>query len=126
MPHSVAIEDGVVVGRFRGEVTIDELRRSKQEIQQLPGFRAEFPHIIDLTDAGIQNVSFASVAELMREDSITSPLAVQVIVVSSESAFNVAKKIQQLAPSTGRAVLLARSFAEAHATLDILARQEKP
>ena len=125
MPHSIVIENGVVVGKYWGELATDEIREAKQEIAQMPGFHPDFPQIIDLTNASLKKLSFASVAALMREESIGSPLAVQVVVVPNDAAFNAGKMLQQMAPSTGRAILLARSYSEARTTLELLGRTGK-
>ncbi len=53
MPHSIQIiEDlGVVVARFRSDVTYEEVRNVLAETVQLPGFRPHLKAIIDFRNA---------------------------------------------------------------------------
>jgi hypothetical protein len=128
MPHTIAIEERVVVGRYWGKVTIDEVRSVKENIPHLEGFDPELPHIADFSQADIKDISFSSIETFMRESSVASPLALQVVVVPDEPSMETAKRVQQMGPATGRSILVARSMAEARATLAALssrARQKR-
>ena len=125
MPHTITIEEKVVIGKYWGKVTLDDIRRAKEEIPQMKGFTPTLPQIIDLGHADLEQLTLASVEGLMKESSIASPLALQVIVLPSDSMMEAAKRIQQMAPSTGRTILITRSLSEARATLTALSRKRK-